>query len=181
MNKPFTIYWSEKAASLPGKYVETDDPVRAEQMYFKLCKKMLAIKKEGYVILHSTSHDDVPPGRFYTGPAEFNSRIWNVDREKEEVRRWFIWSMPQEIPYQRWKSPTSAMVKGLKASILVKQGARVGCEISGEGIGKIFGKSARGIRYWVAEGGERRGVDYANWRLLLEMAGFENKPIELCL
>nr|WP_012219875.1 hypothetical protein [Vibrio sp. 0908]ABX77063.1 hypothetical protein BMSC_0009 [Vibrio sp. 0908] len=175
MSKPFQVYWSEDG-HITNKAnwlhcVETDDPVRAEQMYFKLCKKMLG--KQGYVFLQSSDPDLVPYGRFNTG----SDIRWNVDREEQEVRRWIVWAMPQEIPYKRWKAPTAYMVKGLKAAILLRSGEKIGCEISGEMIGRVLGRSSRGIRYWIAEEGENRSIDYANWRCLLEMAGFKNKPI----
>ncbi|WFQ78172.1 hypothetical protein PXH59_00570 (plasmid) [Xenorhabdus sp. SF857] len=179
MSKPFQIYWSDDG-HISNKanwihYLETEDFIRAEQMYFKLCKKMLG--KQGYVYLQSEDPEAVPYGCFNTS----NGIQWNVDREEQEIRRWMIWAMPQEIPYKRWKAPTPYMVKGLKAAILRRTGEQVGCEISGEMIGKVLGRSARGIRYWIAEEGESRSIDYSNWRCLLEMAGFKNKPIDTYL
>ncbi|EHU8077635.1 TPA: hypothetical protein ACMDRZ_002993 [Vibrio cholerae] len=175
MNKLFHVYWSEDGHITNKDHwkhlVETDDPVRAEQVYFKLCKKMIG--HAGYVFLQSADPESVPYGRFNTSAGI----VWNVEREEQDIRRHIVWSMPQEIPYKRWKSPSAYMVKGLKAAILYRTGEERGCEISGEAIGHVLGRSARGVRYWIAEDGETRSIDYANWRCLLEMAGFKNKPI----
>lgn len=174
--KPFQVYWSstgliEDHESFVG-VVDTDDPVRAEQQYFKLCKKQLG--KDGFVFVLSTDHELVPPARFNTAKGI----RWNADREQQDVRRWVVWSMPEEIPYKRWRAPTAYMIKGLKSVVLLKSGEQVGCEISGERIAKVLGRSSRGIRYWISESDDVRKIDYSSWRLLTELAGFKVKPID---
>lgn len=179
MKKPYQVFWSYDGLLINQDewvgFVDTDDPVRAEQMYFKLCKKMIG--KTGFVFVHSTDPESVPPARFNTSEGI----QWNADREEHDIRRWMLWSMPEEIPYKRWRAPTTHMIKGLKASIILRSGKLTGCEISGERIGRVMGRSARGVRYWVAQDGESRHIDYASLRLLLEMAGFALKPISTYL
>lgn len=175
MDKPYQVFWSEDGL-LDNKdqwvdFVDTDDPVRIEQMYFKLCKKMIG--KPGFVFIHSTDQDNVPPAKFSTRKGI----RWNSAREECELRRWMLWSMPEEIEFKRWKAPTTHMIKGLKASIILKTGKLAGSEISGERIGRVLGRSARGVRYWIAQEGDSRHIDYASLRLLIEMAGFSLRPI----
>ena len=171
-NKPFQIFWCESESledsSLFVDHVDTDDPFRIEQLYFKLIKKHM--DKQGYVFISSTDHDLVPPAKFDTAP---HRRAWYVDREHCDVRKFTYWSLPLEIPYKRWRAPTPSAVKGLKAAIITKRGT----EISGEQIGRTLGRSSRGVRYWISEQDDSRSIDYSSWRLLLELAGFKNKPI----
>lgn len=174
--KSFQVFWSATGLIEDREqfieFVDTDDPLRVEQQYFKLCKKQIG--KEGFVFVLSSDSDLVPPARFNTA----NGVRWNHDREQQEVRRWIIWSMPEEIPYKRWLAPTAFMIKGLKSVILLKSGEQQGCEISGERIAKVLGRSSRGIRYWISEGDDARKIDYSSWRLMIELAGFKVKPID---
>ena len=175
MANEILIYWTRD--SEPTERLDlftTSEPLKAEFRYFKAIRSRQIDPAHLYV---KSNHPEVP-NACYDLSAEHSAP--NLEREKEEDRRWSIWGSPELTQYYRqkkWVPPTRFQARALKSLMVLEDGGEIGMA----SLALKAGGAKRSFNRYFAQEGEAAPIPWLAWEKCLELAGFSDSLVKSTL